>query len=52
VSIHEIVVSPPRLAALDPRRTRFLKELSAGDERLTASQRLLLAVRFGHLYDS
>lgn len=41
-----------RLAALDPSTTRFLKELSSHDERLTASQRLLLAARLGRLYDS
>ncbi|HXH40279.1 MAG TPA: enoyl-CoA hydratase/isomerase family protein [Thermoanaerobaculia bacterium] len=40
-----------RLTALDPRTTRFLKELTAHDDRLTASQRLLLAERLGRLYD-
>lgn len=39
-----------RLATLDPNTTRFLKELSARDDRLTASQRLLLAERLGRLY--
>lgn len=41
-----------RLAALDPSTTRFLKELSARDERLTASQRLMLAAQLARLYDS
>jgi enoyl-CoA hydratase/carnithine racemase len=41
-----------RLGALDPNMTRFLKELSGHDERLTSSQRLLLAARLGRLYDS
>jgi len=40
-----------RLAALDPNKTRLLKELSAHDQRLTASQRLLLAARLARLYD-
>jgi enoyl-CoA hydratase len=41
-----------RLATLDPNTTRFLKELSARDERLTASQRLFLAARLARLYQS
>jgi enoyl-CoA hydratase len=41
-----------RLAGLDPRTTRFVKELSAHAERLTDSQRLLLADQLGRLYDS
>jgi enoyl-CoA hydratase/carnithine racemase len=41
-----------RLAALDPPATRFLKELSTHEERLTASQRLMLAGRLARLYDS
>ena len=40
-----------RLGTLDPRETRFLKELSVHGERLTDSQRLLLAARLGRLYD-
>lgn len=41
-----------RLAALDPRTTRFVKELCAHGERLTDSQRLLLADQLGRIYDS
>jgi enoyl-CoA hydratase len=41
-----------RLSSLDPRRTRFVKELFAHGERLTDSQRLLLADHLGRLYDS
>lgn len=41
-----------RLAGLDPRTTRFVKELCAHSERLTGSQRLLLADQLGRLYDS
>jgi enoyl-CoA hydratase len=41
-----------RLASLDPRTTRLVKELSTHSERLTESQRLLLADRLGRLYDS
>jgi enoyl-CoA hydratase/carnithine racemase len=41
-----------RLASLDPGNTRFVKELSAHGERLTDSQRLLLADQLGRLYDS
>jgi len=41
-----------RLAGLDPRTTRFVKELCAHSERLTDSQRLLLADQLGRLYDS
>ena len=41
-----------RLAGLDPRTTRFVKELCAHGERLTGSQRLLLADHLGRLYDS
>lgn len=41
-----------RLAGLDPRTTRFVKELSARDGRLTDSQRLLLADQLARLYDS
>ena len=40
-----------RLAALDPNSTRFLKELSVHGERLTASQRLLLAAQLARIYD-
>lgn len=39
------------LGRLDAGMTRFLKELSARGERLTGSQRLLLAARLGRLYD-
>lgn len=40
-----------RLTTLDPRVTRFVKELALHGERLTDSQRLLLAERLGRLYD-
>lgn len=40
-----------RVSELDPHATRFLKELSAHGERLTDSQRLLLAERLGRVYD-
>lgn len=40
-----------RLLTLDPGVTRFLKELSVHGERLTDSQRLLLAARLRRLYD-
>ncbi len=41
-----------QLAGLDPRTTRFLKELSSRGAGLTPSQRLLLADRLARLYDS
>ena len=40
-----------RISGLDPHTTRFLKELTRHGDRLTASQRLLLAARLGRLYD-
>ena len=40
-----------RVSELDPGTTRFVKELSRHSERLTNSQRLLLAARLGRLYD-
>jgi enoyl-CoA hydratase/carnithine racemase len=41
-----------RLTALDPKTTRFLKELSVHGERLTTSQRLLLAAQLARIYHS
>jgi enoyl-CoA hydratase len=40
-----------RVSELDPITTRFLKELTLHGDRLTDSQRLLLAARLGRLYD-
>jgi enoyl-CoA hydratase/carnithine racemase len=40
-----------RISELDPRTTRFLKELTIHGERLTSAQRLFLAARLGRLYD-
>lgn len=40
-----------RISELDPRTTRFLKELTLHGDRLTSSQRLLLADHLARLYD-